>query len=111
MGMHVGEPRRVCDPMSRRVEYIGPTINTAARITTMAHGNIIKFINFLSHSKSSLFHLLIGGQILISGQAYSKLKGTDISKEKTRFVYLGKFEMPDYLSSKNYCLSVFETKC
>lgn len=73
MGLHVGEPRKVLDPISRRNEYVGPSVNTAARITTMAHG----------------------GQILVTQQAFKKVKGLPLAKEPKRLVYLGKFEMPD----------------
>jgi class 3 adenylate cyclase len=73
MGIHVGTPRVVKDPLTRRVEYIGPAVNAAARITAMTHG----------------------GQILVSGQAYAKMKDSELAKEKQRFLSLGKFEMPD----------------
>jgi class 3 adenylate cyclase len=70
MGVHVGQPRVVRDPMTRRVEYIGPVINAAARITAMTHG----------------------GQILLSGSAFAKIRESEMDK---RITYLGKFEMPD----------------
>ena len=74
MGVHVGQPRMVRDPMTRRVEYIGPVINAAARITAMTHG----------------------GQILLSGATFDKVRESDLaSKEAKRMVCLGKFEMPD----------------
>jgi len=74
MGVHLGQPRAVRDPMTRRVEYIGPAVNTAARITAMAHG----------------------GQILLSAAAYDKIKDTPLaSPESKQISYLGKFEMPD----------------
>jgi hypothetical protein len=38
MGVHWGKPRVVKDPMTRRVEYIGPVVNAAARITALTHG-------------------------------------------------------------------------
>ncbi len=38
MGIHFGEPRRVRDPMTRRIEYYGPVVNAAARITALTHG-------------------------------------------------------------------------
>jgi class 3 adenylate cyclase len=71
MGVHVGQPRVVRDPMTRRVEYIGPVINAAARITAMTHG----------------------GQILLSGATFGKI--TEESELAKRMVCLGKFEMPD----------------
>jgi class 3 adenylate cyclase len=79
MGVHVGEPRKLFNAMSRRAEYVGPTVNTAARITTMAHG----------------------GQILVSEAAHAKIKGTPLAKEKKRLTPLGKFEMPDSVEGTN----------
>ncbi len=38
MGVHVGRPRLIRDPMSRKIEYMGPCVNIAARITAMTHG-------------------------------------------------------------------------
>jgi class 3 adenylate cyclase len=73
MGVHVGTPKAVRDPMTRRVEYIGPVVNAAARITAMTHG----------------------GQIVLSHAAHAKL-GTDVGlKDNLRVVCLGRFEMPD----------------
>ncbi|NEJ84116.1 hypothetical protein GR268_47650, partial [Rhizobium leguminosarum] len=79
MGVHWGKPRMVKDPMTRRVEYIGPVVNAAARITALTHG----------------------GQIVISHAAYLKVKHAepeivDASDNlRKRIVGLGKFEMPD----------------
>jgi class 3 adenylate cyclase len=73
MGVHVGEPRRVFNAMSRRAEYTGLPVTAAASITTMAHG----------------------GQILVSQAAYGKVKGSDLAGEKKRFKSLGKADVPD----------------
>jgi class 3 adenylate cyclase len=73
MGVHAGQPRMVRDPMTRRVEYIGPVVNAAARITAMTHG----------------------GQILMSAAAYGKIRESEVAKETKRVTCLGKFEMPD----------------
>jgi class 3 adenylate cyclase len=74
MGVHVGRPHVVRDPMTRRVEYIGPVVNAAARITAMTHG----------------------GQILMSETAFCKVEDTELaSKEGQQVVCLGRFEMPD----------------
>ena len=43
MGVHVGTPKTVRDPITRRVEYTGPVVNAAARITALAHGGQILF--------------------------------------------------------------------
>jgi class 3 adenylate cyclase len=68
MGVHVGTPRILRDPMTRRVEYIGPVVNAAARITALTHG----------------------GQIVLSETVYSKL-----SDHAGKLSCLGKFEVPD----------------
>jgi class 3 adenylate cyclase len=74
MGVHIGTPRVVRDLMTRRVEYIGPAVNAAARITALTHG----------------------GQIVLSQAVYDKIKGTELMKQhKGRLGCLGKFEMPD----------------
>jgi class 3 adenylate cyclase len=38
MGVHVGQPRMLRDPKTRRTEYIGPVVNATARITAITHG-------------------------------------------------------------------------
>jgi class 3 adenylate cyclase len=81
MGVHVGQPRMVRDPMTRRVEYIGPVINAAARITAMTHG----------------------GQVLLSGATFAKVQDTELSREAKRMVCLGKFEMPDAPTGTHSC--------
>jgi class 3 adenylate cyclase len=73
MGVHVGQPRMIRDPKTRRVEYIGPVVNAAARITAITNG----------------------GQIVISREAKLKLKGSALGEERSRYINLGKFEMPD----------------
>jgi class 3 adenylate cyclase len=74
MGVHVGQPRTVRDPMTRRVEFIGPVVNAAARITALTHG----------------------GQIVLSEAAFTKVKDSELAKEDSkRMICLGKFEMPD----------------
>jgi class 3 adenylate cyclase len=42
MGVHVGNPRVIRDPKTRRVEYIGPVVNAAARITAITHGGQVR---------------------------------------------------------------------
>jgi serine/threonine protein kinase/ABC-type phosphate transport system substrate-binding protein len=73
MGVHVGIPKVVRDPMTRRVEYIGPVVNAAARITALTHG----------------------GQVLISHHAFQRIAQSDLAQEKNRLTCLGKFEMLD----------------
>jgi class 3 adenylate cyclase len=73
MGVNVGSPKIVQDPMTRRLEYMGPVINFAAFLTSRSHG----------------------GQILLSTAAYEKARETDLGKERKRIIALGTFEMPD----------------
>jgi class 3 adenylate cyclase len=72
MGVHLGTPKVVRDPMTRRVEYIGPVVNAAARITALTHG----------------------GQIVMSRAVYLKIKEQAVNN-KQRILGLGFFEMPD----------------
>ncbi len=72
MGVHLGMPKLMRDPMTRRVEYIGPVINVAARITAITHG----------------------GQVVMSHAVQAKCKGTNLLEAK-KVVSLGQFEMPD----------------
>lgn len=53
--------------MSRRVEYVGPVVNTAVRITAVTHG----------------------GQIILSDAVYERLRDTELLHEHNRFVSLG----------------------
>lgn len=81
MGVHVGTPKMLRDPMTRRVEYIGPVVNTAARITALTHG----------------------GQVILSHTAYANIRSDPVfgepmeenKKQNKRLVYLGRFEIPD----------------
>lgn len=73
MGVHVGAPKLIRDPMSRRYEYTGPPVNLTARITAHTHG----------------------GQILLSSQAYAKVKSTQLAQEDKRFISVGSLEIPD----------------
>jgi class 3 adenylate cyclase len=81
MGVHMGTPRVVRDPMTRRVEFIGPVVNAAARITAMTHG----------------------GQIVLSHTVHDKIKdagpgdaqGADDAPRRRLIVALGKFEIAD----------------
>ncbi len=43
MGVHVGTPKLVRDAMSRKIEYMGPCVNIAARITALTHGGQVCF--------------------------------------------------------------------
>ncbi len=38
IGLHVGNPKWIRDPVTRKIEYMGPCVNIAARITALAHG-------------------------------------------------------------------------
>jgi class 3 adenylate cyclase len=90
MGVHVGHPRAVKDAMTRRVEYVGSVVNTAARMTALAHG----------------------GQVLVSQPVRDRLAaeaGTIGSAERLaelvtddkRIKRLGRFELPDVPGGAN----------
>jgi hypothetical protein len=59
--------------MSRRIEYIGPTVHTAARITALAHG----------------------GQILVSHATHRQVITSHEDSTHHNIACLGTFEMPD----------------
>jgi class 3 adenylate cyclase len=42
MGVHFGEPRRLRDAVTRRVEYHGSVVNIAAHLTTITHGGQVR---------------------------------------------------------------------
>jgi class 3 adenylate cyclase len=81
MGVHAGRPRHVRDALTRRVEYVGSTVNAAARMTALAHG----------------------GQVVVSQQARDKLRAEASSAaelelgeaDEKRLKRLGKFALPD----------------
>jgi class 3 adenylate cyclase len=73
MGVHSGTTRMIRDPMSRRIEYIGPTVHTAARITALAHG----------------------GQILVSHATHRQVITSHEDSTHHNIACLGTFEMPD----------------
>lgn len=73
MGVHVGEPRKIVDEVTRRADFVGPAVNTAARITTLAQG----------------------GQMLLSQAVWEKIKDTELAKERNRCAVVGKCELPD----------------
>jgi class 3 adenylate cyclase len=79
MGVHAGHPRHVRDAITRRVEYVGSTVNATARMTALAHG----------------------GQVVVSQQARDKLiaeagaSGLDGEINEKRLKRLGKFALPD----------------
>jgi class 3 adenylate cyclase/tRNA A-37 threonylcarbamoyl transferase component Bud32 len=73
MGVHVGVPKLRRDPMSQRVEYLGPPVMAAARVTVLAQG----------------------GQVLLTRAAFDRLRNTDLVKERRRFARLGATELGD----------------
>ncbi|AGO85889.2 Serine/threonine protein kinase [Pandoravirus salinus] len=79
MGVHVGAPRVSRDATTKRVAYVGPAVDAAARITALAHG----------------------GQVVLSAAAYKALADeTDAGGAHhwtTRRV--GRIDLPDNASS------------
>lgn len=71
MGIHVGNPRVIKDARTRRMDYHGPSVVTAAGITSMAHG----------------------GQILMSESAFTKVK-EHTDADVGSMIELGVFQLP-----------------
>ncbi len=44
IGVHLGTPRLIRDPISRKIEYMGPCVNIAARITALTHGGQVQIV-------------------------------------------------------------------
>lgn len=84
MGVHVGVPKLIRDPLSRRYEYAGPPVSLTAQITALAHG----------------------GQILLSGSAYAKVRSGPLVLEENRIQRIGDFDLPDQPQE----LSLYEVK-
>eukprot|EP01087_Luapelamoeba_hula_P003949 TRINITY_DN138_c0_g2_i1.p1 TRINITY_DN138_c0_g2~~TRINITY_DN138_c0_g2_i1.p1 ORF type:complete len:1696 (-),score=223.93 TRINITY_DN138_c0_g2_i1:132-5219(-) len=75
MGIHVGAPRSVRDPATRRIDYIGAPVNIAAKITGIAHG----------------------GQILVSSTVRKRHKNkasSPLQDENLSFLTAGKMTIP-----------------
>lgn len=68
MGLHVGQPRRVVDPTTRRSEYMGQPVNVAGHITTLAQA----------------------GQVIMTQSFLERIKNSDLAKETNRCIYIGK---------------------
>lgn len=41
MGVHTGDPKKTTDPVTKRVDYVGPVVNAASRIGAAGHGGQI----------------------------------------------------------------------
>jgi len=79
MGLHVGQPKSIKDPKTRRVEYVGPVVDTTSHITSMAYG----------------------GQVVLSGAMMQTLKGSDfVTEHGESFIYLGQYQLSKALSDK-----------
>jgi hypothetical protein len=89
MGVHVGVAKTVRDPMTRRVEYIGPVVNTTARITAMTHGGQI-VMSHTAHDK-----ITNSPAAASTGADASSAEATSGGGLTGGVVSLGKFEMPD----------------
>lgn len=75
MGVHTGPVRRMMDPLTRRVDYAGPVVAAAARITALA----------------------LGGHVVLSQAALHSLDQTHQSAGDGRPTVecLGAFDIPD----------------
>ncbi len=59
MGVHVGRPKLVRDAISRKIEYMGPCVNVAARITSLTHGGQVRELPFIVTRGSWILRQLI----------------------------------------------------
>jgi hypothetical protein len=101
MGVHTGTPKMVRDPMTRRVEYIGPVVNAAARITALAHGGQV-LISEAAHAKQ----LALSTSATTTDAAPSPAEDKPARKGKKprkKLLALGKFEMPDSPQGSESC--------
>lgn len=71
MGIHVGTPEPREDPKTGRMDYFGPVVNKAARVSAMAHG----------------------GQIVASGAAWDALAATALGNLNAKGKALGTFAL------------------
>ncbi|AVK75014.1 serine-threonine kinase [Pandoravirus quercus] len=79
MGIHTGAPRITRDPATKRVAYIGPTVDATARITALAHG----------------------GQVVLSAAAYKALADDTDAGGAHHWITrrVGRVDLPDVVSS------------
>ncbi|BCU03993.1 serine/threonine protein kinase [Pandoravirus japonicus] len=76
MGVHVGTPRISRDPATKRVAYVGPAVDSAARITALAHG----------------------GQVVLSAAAYKALADDSTGDHHWTTRRVGRIDLPDAAS-------------
>jgi len=114
MGIHIGVPRLLCDPKTCKVEYIGPVVNTAVRITAMAHGGQVKF--FPNTSECSITNIAL--QVIISEEVMKKIKDTELANEPTRFAKLARSKVvsdnpkgTSYRNTSSACLPACLPAC
>ncbi len=108
MGVNVGQPKAVKDPVTHRIEFVGPVVNACARITALAHGGqvsvdfpLLSYIlyyhvpepNLLCAVKLFLTAVYSAEKVLLSPSVHEKLKDSEMPD--LRMVYQGRFEIPD----------------
>ncbi|WP_224249959.1 ATP-binding protein [Hyalangium gracile] len=62
MGVHLGQPEPRVDARTGRVDYLGPVVNTAARVVAAGHG----------------------GQVLVSGTAWARISEEELGLHSAR---------------------------
>lgn len=106
MGMHVGVAvKTVQDPMTRRLEYVGPAVNSAARITALSHGGqVVMSQRTLDKINSELVESINSNTSTISLLSMIKSwwdhHGNLREGMRRGVTALGLFELPDNPSGK-----------
>lgn len=79
MGIHVGEPEPRVDPLTARMDYFGPPVNRAARVSGAAHG----------------------GQIVISGDSKAAIDARRAALPDHEVIDLGSHFLKGLLSAEH----------
>lgn len=79
MGIHVGEPEPRVDPLTARMDYFGPHVNRAARVSGSAHG----------------------GQIVVSGDAHTAIEAKRRALPDHEIVDLGSHFLKGLLAAEH----------
>jgi class 3 adenylate cyclase len=101
MGLNYGEPRRLRDVVTRRVEYHGSVVNIAAHLTTITHGGQVQSRSAVQRLECAecvvscplLTRRGHDVQVLFTREVYEKVKDSELMQEQRRCTKLGRFEV------------------